>query len=1402
MVSGANLFAQISEKGTPKSFENSLEGIVPTVYMQDVDLDRYLAEDQEDADDKDIPFRFGAQIDVDFSMTNSGIWSDLPDGGRVWRLSIKSEGAYSLNLLYDNFYMPQGAQFFLYNQDKSSVLGAFTSQNNKEHGKFSTGLTAGDEVTLEYYEPANVFGQGVIEISRVVHAYRDIMNHITHEGFGSSGSCNNNVNCPESEGWENQIRSVAMILTGGGSRVCSGFMVNNVRQDLTPYFMTANHCLGGNDSWIIMFKYQSPSCENIDGPTNFTVQGTDLLASNSSSDFALLLLNESPPEDYEVHYAGWNAVDEASTNSVGIHHPSGDIKKISWDNDPATSSDYDPSPYLPNSHWEVTAWDDGTTEPGSSGSPLFDQNHRVTGQLHGGWASCTSITEDYYGKFSMSWDYGSTPSTRLKDWLDPDNTGTLVLDGWDPTIGEPDFIPPTPIVDLVIDDVTSSEVMISWTAPYDTSYGGVRAYDIRYSTTAITDTNDFYNGTMVDNAPVPADSGETQSFTIGGLEFATTYYIAIRSRDMFDNWSELSNVVMDATYDAPEISVTPASVHVDLNPGGSATENVNVANVSQGNSTLDYMIELANNTFPNTDAVKVRLIQKNETVSTEQAVKGNDIAKKGSSVKGAGGPDMFGYEWIDSDEAGGPEYIWEDISTTGTAVTDWIPTGTFNELDEGVAGPFDLGFNFKFYGIEQTDVYFGTNGFVTFENITMNTYTNDEIPDSDMPNSIIASVWDDMDGGNGGTVYYQQMGNKFVIQYDNWGEYFGSGTFTYQVVLYSSGKIMLYYKSLTGDLNSATVGIENADGSDGLQMVYNSDYLHDELAVKISAEPDWLQLGNMEGRLYNGNSVDVELSFSDDDYPQGDYSMDVIITSNDPDMSEIVVPVTMTLGEGGGATDWSADISVYDAGGMENGLIITFGQAQGATDGLDAGFNEFELPPVPPAGVFDSRFILPNDIPSLTDIRALEGESATWEMTFQPGGTGYPVTLAWDSNDLPDGSWRLQDPFGGVIVDVNMKDQSMVEISNTSVTALNIVYSSQMMIEMSMASGWNLMSIPLEMDDMAVSQNFPEATSPAYAYENGYVTADDFAMGVGYWLKFDAPVSHEMWGLPYYEPVAVADGWNLIAFYQDAVPVTNVTSNPAGIVSSMFFGFDQGYYTADNLEAGKAYWVKTSEAGELSYSGAAPKKGETTLPSLNKEGWKAITIRDADGRTSTLYASDDEPGIFAELPPAPPAGVFDVRFKSGKMAEKLTAGQSISISGATYPVVISADLDVSLFAAGENATLKAGDSYTLTQDVSSVEISTVEIPDEFALEQNYPNPFNPSTKIKFAVPVDSKVTVTLYNMLGQKVKEIVSQNYSVGLHEVELNASELASGMYIYNISAQGVDGNNFVDTKKMMLMK
>lgn len=427
--------AQISHGGSPASLGAGLRDNIETITMPALDVAALLAEDEADSG-KEQPFRFGYPFPVHHDMDEIGTWSELPNGDLVWRLRIVSADAYSINLVYDHFEIPDGASFFVYNEErgeKKRLIGAFTAANNKDHNMFATAPVAGDRIVLEYNEPVNADFPGKISISTIVHAYRDLFSwDFAKEalGFGSSGSCNNNVNCPEGDPWQDDNRGVAMILTSSGSRICSGSLVNNIRQDETPYFLTANHCLGGSSTWIFMFNYESPNCTNVDGPTYMTVQGSSLLANTSTSDFALLLLNEPPPDSYQVYFAGWSALDTESDSAVGIHHPRGDIKKISFDFDTYTSTDYLQS--SGTSHWRIGNWEDGTTEPGSSGSPLFNKHHQVIGQLHGGYASCSSITSDWYGKFAVSWDNGSTPSTRLKDWLDPDNTGALTLTGFDP----------------------------------------------------------------------------------------------------------------------------------------------------------------------------------------------------------------------------------------------------------------------------------------------------------------------------------------------------------------------------------------------------------------------------------------------------------------------------------------------------------------------------------------------------------------------------------------------------------------------------------------------------------------------------------------------------------------------------------------------------------------------------------------------------------------------------------------------------------------------------------------------------------------------------------------------------------------------------------------------------------
>ncbi len=410
-------FAQVSIDSTPKSFSLRQELSIPVEQLPSFNIENFLIEDENEKQSSERkPYRFANPIPVNINMNNSGEWITLEDGSSIWMLEVSSPGAYSLNVIYDIFNIPEGAEFFVYSKNREMILGAFTNFNHKPHGGFSTAPVVGDNIILEYNEPSNASFRGDISVETVAHDYRNIFFNETR-GYGDSGSCNNNVACNEANDWRDEIRSVAMILTSGGSRLCTGSLINNGSQDLSPYFLTANHCLGGNNSWIFMFNYESPTCSNQNGPTNMTVSGSSLLVNSSSSDVALLLLNETPPESYNVHYAGWDVSGNTPNIPVGIHHPSGDIKKISFDYDNASNS---------GNFWDIDSWDDGTTEPGSSGSPLFDGvSHRIIGQLYGGVASCTNFGYDTYGKTSVSWNLG------LSDYLDPNNLGLSYIDGID-----------------------------------------------------------------------------------------------------------------------------------------------------------------------------------------------------------------------------------------------------------------------------------------------------------------------------------------------------------------------------------------------------------------------------------------------------------------------------------------------------------------------------------------------------------------------------------------------------------------------------------------------------------------------------------------------------------------------------------------------------------------------------------------------------------------------------------------------------------------------------------------------------------------------------------------------------------------------------------------------------------
>ncbi|MBT8260359.1 MAG: hypothetical protein KJN82_03530, partial [Bacteroidia bacterium] len=352
---GNSSWAQINDGGSPvKSFsETELNKTrIPVFNVPAINLEEIQAEDEiEDAKGMKAP-RFGVLVPVEIGLTD-GVWNELPNGDRIWRLQIKAKDAKALNLYYDDFFMPEGATFHVYSTNRVQILGGFGAHNNKEHNMFVTSLIYGEELILEYFEPFTVRNQGRISISEVNHAYRMINNPYNAEprGFGdSTQACQVNVNCsPEGDGKTEQRDASARILVrvGASAGWCSGTVMNNVRQDCTPYFLTALHCAddGGSvadqtdfNQWIFYFNYQSFGCSNpafeSEVPLN-TVIGADIRAHNgdptisTGSDFLLVEFQNSIPESYNVFYAGWDRGAAATTGGYGIHHPAGDIKKIS-----------------------------------------------------------------------------------------------------------------------------------------------------------------------------------------------------------------------------------------------------------------------------------------------------------------------------------------------------------------------------------------------------------------------------------------------------------------------------------------------------------------------------------------------------------------------------------------------------------------------------------------------------------------------------------------------------------------------------------------------------------------------------------------------------------------------------------------------------------------------------------------------------------------------------------------------------------------------------------------------------------------------------------------------------------------------------------------------------------------
>jgi len=448
---------QIVDYKYPWGWNEKSDDNIPVVSFSEVDHQKLYLEDNIASDNKEIPFRFAVAFNADIDIKNVAKVKNDKFGNRHWLVELNLPQAYGIGIILSKFLIPDGAELYIYNRDKNVFFGAITSVNNNPDQVLSIVPIEGSEIIIHYSEPVNSEFSGELVIKTVTHVYRDIFKR--EKGFGDSGICNINVVCPQGDGWQKQVRSIGMIVTNSGTRWCTGTLINNVNNDNTPYFLTANHCIldAGDDpsTWSFIFNYKSSICSpSENGLLGNSVFGAEVKASNNTNDFALLQLNQSPPEDYNIYYSGWSRNIDEIPNTTGIHHPSGDVMKISKDFDGPELSAYLGG--VGDDYWRVIDWDEGTTEGGSSGSALFNPEGQIIGQLKGGMASCNNELSDYYGAFYQSWE-GQSSSKRLKDWLDPEGQDPDTLNGNDPLIdqvldlnqNELAFIYPNPAVGRV-----------------------------------------------------------------------------------------------------------------------------------------------------------------------------------------------------------------------------------------------------------------------------------------------------------------------------------------------------------------------------------------------------------------------------------------------------------------------------------------------------------------------------------------------------------------------------------------------------------------------------------------------------------------------------------------------------------------------------------------------------------------------------------------------------------------------------------------------------------------------------------------------------------------------------------------------------------------------------------------
>jgi hypothetical protein len=906
------------DSSTPTAAQHELKllDVIGRFDAPAVDVAQVSAEDAE-REAAGLPPRFAIPNATLLNTGNSGTWEQLDDQTSVWRLVIASPGATSLNLGFGRFRMPTRARLMIYASDLSEIIRSFNHRDNAAHGELWTPVIRSEEIVVELTIANRDLNELVLDLTQVNVGYR---------GFGTpspiamSGSCNVDVVCPEGDPWALEIKSVAVISTGG-STFCSGFMVNNTALDLKPYFMTADHCgiySGNAASLVTYWNYENSWCRppfspesggSGDGLLNQFNSGSYWRASYGPSDMTLVELDSDPDPAWDVAYAGWDRSANDPVMAIAIHHPNTDEKRISFEYDPTTTTSYLSSAVPGNgTHIRVEDWDVGTTEGGSSGSPLFDQNHRVTGQLHGGYASCSSQTADWYGRFSVSWNGGGSSSSRLSDWLDPGNSGAMTLDTISlltmcSSAGEISFdqanygCEDAATIEVVDCDLNLDEASIDTaqaTVTSDTDPTGI--------TVTLTETK--ANSARFEGTFVVSTTAGSDELQVAAGDFVVASYF-----DEDDGTESSNNVTAQARIDCTPPEILDVSV-INLEPRsatiGLATNEPSGGAVHYGLACTDLVQTASDAGLSENPQVDLTGLEDDTTYF--YAVEAIDEAGNVASDDNGGScytfttpaaPNFFTEEFggdNDLDETsliftpvGGEDHYdgcTEAITSLPTAPTGSVINFSPNSDDGYAFITLVGGATIDFYGVSYSTFFVGSNGYITFGNSDTD-YTETLSDHFDIPR--ISALFDDLDPSSGGVVRWEQYEDRAVVSFLSVPEYGESSGNTFQFELYFDGNIVVSYDNV-----AAADGIAGLSEGNG----YDSEFYETDLsAISACVPPDCNENGTPDAEdIQSGTSEDCNGSSTPDECDIADATSPDTDDNGVPDECQLLAPLAVSAG--------------------------------------------------------------------------------------------------------------------------------------------------------------------------------------------------------------------------------------------------------------------------------------------------------------------------------------------------------------------------------------------------------------------------------------------------------------------------------------------------------------------------